>query len=168
MSRESTTGMIYVGTFHRTMDAKNRVTVALGMDGEEGEVLYMLPAQSGSYLNVMPAAEFAQQEETLRASVPAADGARSCARFSHPPGASSPTSRDASSFPTIFCKEAGLSANITFAGVKKSFEVWDRRNGRAVRNRRRNSAKKAARRWRRLAISGGNDGELHRMRGRGA
>jgi MraZ protein len=107
------------------MDAKNRVTVPSEWIGEEGEVLYMLPAQSGSYLNVMPAAEFAQQEETLRASVPAAEWRKIMRKIFAPARRIEPDKQGRILIPDDFCKEAGLSANITFAGVKKSFEVWD-------------------------------------------
>jgi len=123
--------MIYVGTFHRTMDAKNRVTVPSEWIGEEGEVLYMLPAQSGSYLNVMPAAEFAQQEETLRASVPAAEWRKIMRKIFRTRPAH--RARQAGTHPHSrrFLQGSGLSANITFAGVKKSLRFGTRRNGRA-------------------------------------
>jgi MraZ protein len=117
--------MIYVGTFHRTMDAKNRVTVPSDWLGEEGEVLYMLPSQSGSYLNVMPAAELAQQEEALRATVPAGEWRKIMRKIFAPARRIEPDKQGRILIPDDFCKEVGLRANITFAGVKKSFEIWD-------------------------------------------
>ncbi len=124
MSRDSTTG-IYVGTFHRSMDAKNRATVPSEWLGEEGEVLYMLPAQNGSYLNVIPAAEFAAQEETLKAKVPDGEWRKIMRKIFAPARRIEPDKQGRILIPDDFCKEVGLSANITFAGVKNSFEVWD-------------------------------------------
>jgi len=117
--------MIYAGTFHRTMDAKNRVTVPSDWLGAEGEVLYMLPAQSGSYLNVIPADEFARQEEDLKSKVPPDEWRKIMRRIFAPARRIEPDKQGRILIPDDFCKEAGLTANVTFAGVKKSFEIWD-------------------------------------------
>jgi MraZ protein len=62
--------MIYAGTFHRTMDAKNRVTIPSDWLGEEGDAFWIVPELARNYLRVMPTAEFARQEETLDAMLP--------------------------------------------------------------------------------------------------
>ena len=117
--------MIYAGTFHRTMDAKKRVTVPSDWLGSDGEVLYMLPQRSGRYINVMPADEFARQEDEVRAKVSPKAWRTIMREIFSAARKIEPDKQGRIVIPEEFCKAAGLSADVTFLGVKNSFEIWD-------------------------------------------
>src|SRR5262245_55187252 len=128
MSRDATTGMIYAGTFHRSMDAKNRVTVPsdwLPEEEDAASVLYVLPAWNKNYLNVMPAAEFARQEEELRSKVPAANWRNVMRDVFGSARKIEPDKQGRILVPEEFCQALGISTNVSFVGVKNSFELWD-------------------------------------------
>jgi MraZ protein len=117
--------MIYAGTFHRTMDAKNRVTIPSEWLSEDEKVLYILPARNKRYLNVMPEAEFARQEEELRAKVPAG-GWRTVMRDVFGSARKiEPDKQGRILVPDEFCKALEISTNVSFVGVKNSYELWD-------------------------------------------
>jgi MraZ protein len=126
MARESAIGTIYAGTFHRTMDAKNRVTIPSEWLPEEPGFLYVLPTRSNAYLNVMPHAELSRQEEELREMLPAGRGRREMMRKVFGPARRvEPDKQGRILIPDELCKAVSLSANVTFVGLKNSFEIWD-------------------------------------------
>lgn len=109
------------------MDAKNRVTIPsdwLPKSGTPG-IFYILPAGNGKYLNVMPEAEFARQEDELRAKVPAADWRNVMRNIFGSARKIDPDKQGRILVPDEFCQDLGISANVSFVGVKKSFELWD-------------------------------------------
>lgn len=124
MQRESTTGTIYAGEFHRAMDAKNRVTVPSEWLSGDGDVFFVLPAKNN--LSVMPAAELALQEEKLNAvTSPGAARQEALRRIYGGARQVEPDKQGRILLPVEYCKRADLSGEVVFVGVKGRFEIWN-------------------------------------------
>jgi MraZ protein len=127
MSREATSGKMYVGSFPRTMDAKNRVTIPSEFPIKEGELLYIFPERHSRYLNVMPEVEFARQEDVLKERLESkTKGWRSIIRDIFGSAREVRTDKQGRILiPDEFCKAVGLNPTVTCVAVKNSFEIWD-------------------------------------------
>lgn len=123
MSRDATTGKIYAGTFHRTMDAKNRVTVPSEWLQEDG-AFFVLPAQSN--LSVMPSSELARKAEELGEMLPAGPTRQAALRKIYSSARQvEPDKQGRILLPEDLCKKAELAGEVVFAGVEKRFEIWN-------------------------------------------
>lgn len=119
--------MSFAGTFHRTMDAKNRVTIPSDWAAAKASTFYLLPAQRR--INVMPASELARQEEELREMLPAGPARQEALRVIY--GSARLVESDNQGrilVPEELCKHAQLSGEVTVVGVKDRFEIWNPAN----------------------------------------
>jgi len=115
--------VIYAGTFHRTMDAKNRVTVPSEWLTGDGETFFVLPAKEN--LSVMPAQELARQEEELREMLPAGPARQQALRAIYSSARQIvPDKQGRILLPEEYCKRAALDTEVVFVGVKNRFEIW--------------------------------------------
>jgi len=115
--------MIYAGTFYRTMDAKNRVTVPSDWLGEEAAAFFVLPAKEN--LSVMPAEELSRQEDELREMLPAGPARQQALRAIYGSARRvEPDKQGRILLPEEFCKKIALEGEVTFVGVKNRFEIW--------------------------------------------
>lgn len=123
MSRDSTTGMIYAGTFHRTMDAKNRVTVPSEWLSGETEEFFVLPGQAN--LSVMPGFELARKEDEVRAMLPPGPALQQALRTIYGSARRVETDKQGRILlPDELCKRVELAGEVAFVGVKNRFEIW--------------------------------------------
>lgn len=119
--------MIFAGTFHRTMDAKNRVTIPSDWTATRIEAFYLLPANRR--VNVMPASELARQEEELREMLPAGPARQEALRVIY--GSARRVEADGQGrilVPEELCKHAELRGEVAVVGVKDRFEIWNPAN----------------------------------------
>jgi len=110
------------------MDVKNRVTVPSEwiLEKEGGETFWIVPNLSGEYLRVMPPEDFARQEQILEEKLPAGKQREKAKRFFYSQARQVETDRQGRILLAAdICKQAGISANITFVGLKTKFEIWD-------------------------------------------
>lgn len=116
--------MIYAGTFHRTMDAKNRVTVpSEWLSGEGGDEFFILPAPTN--LSVMPAAELGNKESEVRAMLPPGPALQQALRTIYGSARRVETDKQGRVLlPDELCKKVGLAGEVSFVGVKNRFEIW--------------------------------------------
>ena len=110
------------------MDAKNRVTVPSEWltEKEGGERFWVVPDLNKNYLRVMPPDEFARQEDTLDAMLPPGKKREEAKRFFYAIARQVETDKQGRILLAAeLCEKAGLSATVTFVGVKTKFEIWD-------------------------------------------
>jgi MraZ protein len=124
MPRESTTGTIYAGEFHRTMDSKNRVTVPSEWLTGEGEEFFLLPGTTN--LSVMPAGELARKEDELREMKLSGLALQEALRRIYGSARRiEPDKQGRILLPDEFCKKVELRGEVIFVGVKNRFEIWN-------------------------------------------
>jgi Uncharacterized protein conserved in bacteria len=119
--------VIFAGTFHRTMDAKNRVTIPSDWAASRIDAFYLLPANRR--VNVMPASELARQEQELREMLPAGAARQEALRVIY--GSARRVEPDAQGrilIPEELCKHAELHGEVAVVGVKDRFEIWNPAN----------------------------------------
>lgn len=125
MSEESTVEKIFAGTFTRTMDAKNRVSIPSDWPLTAKEPFYLLPSQDEKYLAAMLPTVFAAKRDEIRAKVPEEDWPEVRRVVFGTARLVSPDGQGRILIPDDFCKTVGLSGNAQFIGVTDSFEIWD-------------------------------------------
>lgn len=115
--------MIYAGTFHRTMDVKNRVTVPSEWLGE-GTPFFLLPTPTN--VSVMPAQELARKAEELSEMLPAGPARQQALRKIYSSARQvEPDKQGRILLPEDLCRKAELSGEVVFAGVERRFEIWN-------------------------------------------
>lgn len=126
MPEKATAGTIYAGAFHRTMDAKNRVTVPSGWLGSEesGEKFYLVPGAVA--LSVMPEFQLGQKEELLRAKITNERILQDALRllYGNARGVE-PDRQGRIVLPEDFCRKFELAGEVVCVGVKERFEIWN-------------------------------------------
>lgn len=125
MARESTSEAIYAGTFERSMDAKNRVTIPSEWLREEGAAFHTIPSANGEFLVVMPPAEFDEIEGRIQASEAPAMEKRVAIRQFY--GAARLVTTDKQGrilLPDEHCKRTGLGGEVVMLGSRSRFEIW--------------------------------------------
>ncbi len=129
MASESKSGVIYAGTFERSMDAKNRVTIPSEWLRAEGAAFHTIPSANGEFLVVMPPEEFGEIESRIQASEAAATDKRMAIRQFY--GAARLVTTDKQGrilLPDEHCKRAGLGGEVVMLGSRSRFEIWSTTN----------------------------------------
>jgi MraZ protein len=124
----------YAGTFERSMDAKNRVTVpAAWLDGGPGD-FHSLASPTGDFLIVMPPAEFDAMEERIKSSgVAPGEQRRAIRQFYGQARAVAADSQGRILLPEEQCSATGLRGEVALVGGKSRFEIWSAERWSAVR-----------------------------------
>jgi MraZ protein len=129
MQPELNSAVVYAGTFERSLDAKNRVTIpARWLSGQEEEFQVIPnPSPDEPFLIVMPPAEFAQMENRILAlDAPAAEKRKFIRHFY---GAARVVSTDKQGrllLPEDHCRKLKLQGEVVLVGSKSRFEIWNR------------------------------------------
>jgi len=119
------------------MDAKNRVTIPSEWleEDEGGEILWIVPNPKQNYLRVMPPAEFSKQEAILEEKLPPGKAREDAKRYFYSIARQVETDKQGRIvLAADLCATAGLSASVTFVGVKTKFEIWDAAKWSAASN----------------------------------
>ncbi len=126
MAEESTVGKLFAGTFPRTMDAKNRVSLPSDWKIAADDSLYVVPSLDQEYLAAMTPAIFASKQTEIRAKVPDDDWPE--IRRSVFGGARliKADKQGRILVPDDLCRVAGITGNATLLiGVIDNFEIWE-------------------------------------------
>lgn len=119
---------MYSGSFERTLDAKNRVTIPSQWVAQ-GVVDFQVVLSSQPqepYLIVMPPAEFARMEQMIQAlDMPQAAKAKAIRGFYSSARAVTADKQGRIVLPEDFCKRARLVTDVVLAGTRSRFEIWD-------------------------------------------
>lgn len=116
----------YAGTFERSMDAKNRVTIpASWLNGASGE-FHAIPHPGGDFLMVMPPEEFDSVEASIRQSGIPTDMQRKAIRqFYSQARAVSADGNGRILLVEEQCTALKLEGEIVLVGGRSRFEIWN-------------------------------------------
>jgi MraZ protein len=133
MTKSTSRSISYAGTFERSLDAKNRVTIpAAWLNGGAAE-FHAIPAPSGEYLMIMPPDEFDAWEERIKASGLPNDTQRKAIRqFYSQARAVSADSNGRVLLPEEQCNSVQLEGEIVLVGGRSRFEIWNAKRWEAV------------------------------------
>ena len=126
MSKTTFKSISYAGTFERSMDVKNRVTIpAAWLNGGPDE-FHAIPGPSGDCLIVMPPEEFDSIESRIEQSGAAAPDRRKAIRqFYGQARAVSADSNGRILLPDEQCDSVNLKGEIVLVGGRSRFEIWN-------------------------------------------
>lgn len=126
MSKSTSNTISYAGTFERSMDAKNRVTIpAAWLEGGPDE-FHAIPGPLGDCLIVMPPAEFDSIESRIEQSgAPAPERRKAIRQFYGQARAVSADSNGRILLPEEQCDAVKLKGEAVLVGGRSRFEIWN-------------------------------------------
>jgi len=135
----------YAGTFERSMDAKNRVTIpAAWLDGGPDD-FHAIPHPSGDFLMVMPPEEFDSVEASIKQSgIPAIEQRKAIRHFYSQARAVGADSNGRILLPEEQCDALKLKGDIVLVGGRSRFEIWNAKRWAAVSAADSNSYRQVA------------------------
>jgi len=135
----------YAGTFERSMDAKNRVTIpAAWLDGGPDD-FHAIPHPSGDFLMVMPPEEFDSVEANIKQSgIPAIEQRKAIRHFYSQARAVGADSNGRILLPEEQCDALKLKGDIVLVGGRSRFEIWNAKRWAAVSAADSNSYRQVA------------------------
>lgn len=133
MSKSTQKPISYAGTFERSMDAKNRVTIpAAWLNGGPDE-FHAIPHPSGDFLMVMPPDEFDSIETSIKQSGIPSDMQRKAIRqFYSQARAVGADSNGRVLLPEEQCGALKLEGDVVLVGGRSRFEIWNAKRWAAV------------------------------------
>jgi len=135
----------YAGTFERSMDAKNRVTIpAAWLDGGPDD-FHAIPHPSGDFLMVMPPEEFDSVEASIKQSgIPAIEQRKAIRHFYSQARSVGADSNGRILLPEEQCEALKLKGDIVLVGGRSRFEIWNAKRWAAVSAADSNSYRQVA------------------------
>jgi MraZ protein len=133
MSKPSPKPISYAGTFSRSLDAKNRVTVPASWLNDGPDEFHAIPSTAGDCIMLMPPAEFDSWEDRIKQSGLPADIQRKAIRQFY--GRARAVSADAQGrllLPEDQCEALKLKGEIVLVGGRSRFEIWNAKRWAAV------------------------------------
>ena len=145
MSKTTQKPISYAGTFERSMDAKNRVTIpAAWLNGGPDE-FHAIPHPSGDFLMVMPPEEFDSIETSIKQSGIPSDMQRKAIRqFYSQARAVGADSNGRVLLPEEQCGALKLEGDVVLVGGRSRFEIWNAKRWAAVSAAESDSYRKVA------------------------
>jgi MraZ protein len=134
MSSETPVEAIFSGTYERTLDSKNRVTIPAQWVAQGVAEFQIVPNHQPNepFLIALPSAEFARMEARILAlDKPAAEKRRAIRSFYSSARAVSADKQGRILLPDDYCTKVGLSTDVVLLGGKARFEIWDADRWRA-------------------------------------
>jgi MraZ protein len=116
----------YAGTFERSMDAKNRVTIPASWLNGGPDEFHAIPHPSGDFLMVMPPEEFDSIETSIKQSGIPSDMQRKAIRqFYSQARAVGADSNGRILLPEEQCAALKLEGEVVLVGGRSRFEIWN-------------------------------------------
>jgi MraZ protein len=133
MSKTTQKPISYAGTFERSMDAKNRVTIpAAWLNGGPDE-FHAIPHPTGDFLMVMPPEEFDSIETSIKQSgIPSDIQRKAIRQFYSQARAVGADSNGRVLLPEEQCTALKLEGDIVLVGGRSRFEIWNAKRWAAV------------------------------------
>ena len=126
MSNPTSIKISYAGTFDRSMDAKNRITIPAAWLNGGPDAFHAIPGPTGDCLIVMPPEEFDSIESRIEQSGAAAPERRKAIRqFYGQARAVSADSNGRILLPEDHCDSVKLQGEVVLVGGRSRFEIWD-------------------------------------------
>jgi MraZ protein len=128
---------IYSGSFERTLDNKNRITIPASWVSQGVSEFQVVPNHKPDepFLIVLPPAEFARMEAKIEAlDQPASIKRKAIRSFYSAARAVSADKQGRILLPDDYCRLAGLAGEVMLLGGKSRFEIWSSDRWRAACN----------------------------------
>lgn len=126
MPKSTSNSITYAGTFERSMDAKNRVTIPAAWLSGGPDEFHAIPGPSGDCLIVMPPEEFDSIESRIEQSGEPAPKRRMAIRqFYGQARAVSADSNGRILLPEEQCDSVKLKGDVVLVGGRSRFEIWN-------------------------------------------
>jgi MraZ protein len=133
MSKPTSSTISYAGTFERSMDAKNRVTIPASWLNGGPDDFHAIPHPSGDFLMVMPPEEFDSIEASIKLSgEPATEQRKAIRHFYSQARAVGADSNGRILLPEEQCDSLMLKGDIVLVGGRSRFEIWNAKRWAAV------------------------------------
>lgn len=133
MSKTTQKTISYAGTFERSMDAKNRVTIPSGWLNEGQDEFHAIPHSSGDFLMVMPPEEFDSIATSIKQSGISVERQRKVIRqFYSKARAISADAQGRILLPEDHCGALSLKGDVVLVGGHSRFEIWNTKRWTAV------------------------------------
>ena len=133
MSKTIPKPISYAGTFERSMDAKNRVTIPAAWLNGGSDQFHAIPHPTGDFLMVMPPEEFDSIETSIKQSGIPSDMQRKAIRqFYSQARAVGVDSNGRVLLPDEQCTALKLEGDIVLVGGRSRFEIWNAKRWAAV------------------------------------
>ncbi|MEI6081037.1 MAG: hypothetical protein WCR44_01245 [Verrucomicrobiota bacterium] len=126
MTKATSKSITYAGTFERSMDAKNRVTIPAAWLSGGPDEFHAIPGPSGDCLIVMPPEEFDSIESRIEQSGASAPERRKAIRAFY--GQARSVSADSNGrvlLPDEQCDSVKLKGDVVLVGGRSRFEIWN-------------------------------------------
>ncbi|MCX7713846.1 MAG: hypothetical protein N2035_09345 [Chthoniobacterales bacterium] len=138
MNFEQRERVIFSGTYERTLDSKNRVTIP-SVWVEYGVTEFQVVPSSGGgdpYLIVLPPWEFAMIEERINGTKRTESEKRLAIRAFYSAARQVILDKQGRMLlPEDYCRRAELGSEVALLGAKSRFEIWNAERWRASLNR---------------------------------
>ena len=126
MTKATSKSITYAGTFERSMDANNRVTIPAAWLSGGPDEFHAIPGPSGDCLIVMPPEEFDSIESRIEQSGASAPERRKAIRAFY--GQARSVSADSNGrvlLPDEQCDSVKLKGDVMLVGGRSRFEIWN-------------------------------------------
>ncbi|MFZ4716423.1 MAG: division/cell wall cluster transcriptional repressor MraZ [Chthoniobacterales bacterium] len=145
MSKTTQKQISYAGTFERSMDAKNRVTIPAGWLNGGPDEFHAIPGPSGDCLIMMPPSEFDSIESRIEQSgAPAPERRKAIRQFYGRARAVSADSNGRILLPDEQCEAVKLKGEVVLVGGRSRFEIWNAKRWAAVSSEESDSYRQVA------------------------
>jgi MraZ protein len=137
MNANSPAEAIYSGTFERSLDSKNRVTIPASWVGQGVSEFQVVPNHKPDepFLIVLPPGEFARMEARIEAlNQPAALKRKAIRSFYSAARAVAADKQGRILLPEDYCRQAELQSDVVLLGGKSRFEIWSADRWRSASN----------------------------------
>jgi division/cell wall cluster transcriptional repressor MraZ len=126
MSKTTSNTISYAGTFERSMDVKNRVTIPAAWLSGGPDEFHAIPGPSGDCLIVMPPEEFDSIESRIEQSgAPAPERRKAIRAFYGQARSVSADSNGRVLLPDEQCDAVKLKGDVMLVGGRSRFEIWN-------------------------------------------
>ncbi|MCX6959040.1 MAG: hypothetical protein NTW91_01870 [Verrucomicrobia bacterium] len=133
MSKPTPKPISYAGTFERSMDVKNRVTIPAAWLNGGPDAFHAIPGPTGDCLIVMPPEEFDSIESRIEQSgAPAPERRKAIRQFYSQARAISADSNGRILLPDDHCDSVKLKGEVVLVGGRSRFEIWNAKRWAAV------------------------------------
>ncbi|MCE9543127.1 MAG: hypothetical protein K8R38_06375 [Verrucomicrobia bacterium] len=133
MSKPTPKPISYAGTFERSMDVKNRVTIPAAWLNGGPNAFHAIPGPTGDCLIVMPPEEFDSIESRIEQSgAPAPERRKAIRQFYSQARAISADSNGRILLPDDHCDSVKLKGEVVLVGGRSRFEIWNAKRWAAV------------------------------------
>ena len=124
MSLETSTSMIYAGTFRHGIDQKNRITIPAGWRSDEGTTFYVRVKSEGC-IQVLPPEAFRQIKENIN-KLPSPHERQVLTRqFASESQECKADKQGRMVLPPEFCTRIGFESEIVLVAAYDQFEIWN-------------------------------------------